>query len=405
MLTKKIFAVTLGLLLCGVVMAQTDTAEPVKKGFVMPDSVADEPAAAPVTSVKFKSSVHAGKARYEVGEPVQFVARGNRDFYLYVINISPSGETVFLYPREGERGDKLRADEDHTLPRNYNIVVDEPGRERVLMVSSLTPLDMEGARGILVPGGASSMAEENRLITEMDLDIVAETTYPFTVKTTPDNAVVKVMNITPKYRPGMKLEAGDYRLEVSAEGFETTTIVVTHSKDAGQHNVALKALVVQPVVIDSTNPALTTGNAVTSDNAVSSDSPDIVLSSEQKVYKDGDQVAVQYGASQVGWVHLYTYINGELSNVASKAVEAGKFYTLQATATEPHGEQILVALWHNSEAVDSSQLADLKAELAESNGPKIDGDSKSARASAQRALVLSVETPLNYKTLPLVINP
>jgi formylglycine-generating enzyme required for sulfatase activity len=41
------------------------------------------------------------------------------------------------------------------------------------------------------------------------------------VEAIPENAQVRILNIKPKFSPGMELEAGSYQLEVSAEGYET----------------------------------------------------------------------------------------------------------------------------------------------------------------------------------------
>jgi hypothetical protein len=41
------------------------------------------------------------------------------------------------------------------------------------------------------------------------------------VQAIPENAQVRILNIGPKFTPGMALEAGSYQLEVSAEGYET----------------------------------------------------------------------------------------------------------------------------------------------------------------------------------------
>jgi formylglycine-generating enzyme required for sulfatase activity len=41
----------------------------------------------------------------------------------------------------------------------------------------------------------------------------------FTVKATPYDATVRIVNITPKYRDGIKLEAGSYKVEVSKPGY------------------------------------------------------------------------------------------------------------------------------------------------------------------------------------------
>ena len=41
------------------------------------------------------------------------------------------------------------------------------------------------------------------------------------VRTTPTDALVRILNIKPRYRDGMELEAGDYHVEVSMRGFVT----------------------------------------------------------------------------------------------------------------------------------------------------------------------------------------
>ncbi len=45
--------------------------------------------------------------------------------------------------------------------------------------------------------------------------------YALTVKTTPRDATVKIMNIKPSYQDGIQLKEGNYRIEVSAQGYET----------------------------------------------------------------------------------------------------------------------------------------------------------------------------------------
>ena len=46
-------------------------------------------------------------------------------------------------------------------------------------------------------------------------------TLPLTVVAAPADAVVRVMNIEPRYAPGMRLPPGRYDVEVSAAGYQT----------------------------------------------------------------------------------------------------------------------------------------------------------------------------------------
>ncbi len=50
----------------------------------------------------------------------------------------------------------------------------------------------------------------------------------FTVMTEPQEARVRILNISPVYEPGMMLSAGSYRVEVSAPGYETVVESVDH---------------------------------------------------------------------------------------------------------------------------------------------------------------------------------
>jgi hypothetical protein len=50
--------------------------------------------------------------------------------------------------------------------------------------------------------------------------------YALTIRTTPTHSTVKIMNVKVKYHHGMKLQAGDYRLEISAQGYRLKKHIV-----------------------------------------------------------------------------------------------------------------------------------------------------------------------------------
>jgi len=64
-------------------------------------------------------------------------------------------------------------------------------------------------------------------------------TYPFTVQTVPQNAVIKIMNIKPVYRKGMLLAPGKYHLNVSASGHVSRKLWVNHKSSPGVFSVTL----------------------------------------------------------------------------------------------------------------------------------------------------------------------
>ena len=70
-------------------------------------------------------------------------------------------------------------------------------------------------------------------------------TWPFTVETEPVGALVRVVNIEERYRPGMELPAGEYRVEASLEGHETAVRTVRHATTPTLHRIALRRAVVR----------------------------------------------------------------------------------------------------------------------------------------------------------------
>ena len=71
-------------------------------------------------------------------------------------------------------------------------------------------------------------------------EVSLPTTATFTVETEPPDARVRILNIVPRYRDGMALEAGEYRVEVSASGFNTSTATVLHGQEPTVRRVVLE---------------------------------------------------------------------------------------------------------------------------------------------------------------------
>ena len=66
------------------------------------------------------------------------------------------------------------------------------------------------------------------------------TTGPFTVETVPADARVKVLDLDQTYQAGMELRPGEYRVEVSAEGFKTWREQMKHDGEGSLHRVELE---------------------------------------------------------------------------------------------------------------------------------------------------------------------
>ena len=69
---------------------------------------------------------------------------------------------------------------------------------------------------------------------------------PFTVVVDPAGARVRILNIEPPYRAGMKLPAGEYRVEASASDYEKEVEVVSHGSSPTTHRMALRKAGLKP---------------------------------------------------------------------------------------------------------------------------------------------------------------
>lgn len=59
----------------------------------------------------------------------------------------------------------------------------------------------------------------------------APETQPFTVRTGPPDARIQIMNISPRYQPGIELPSGSYRVRVTARGFDMVERTVEHGDE------------------------------------------------------------------------------------------------------------------------------------------------------------------------------
>ena len=64
--------------------------------------------------------------------------------------------------------------------------------------------------------------------------------WSFTVDTDPPGASVRILNISARYAPGMRLGSGSYRVEVSAPGYKTAEESVRHGGAPTTHRIELE---------------------------------------------------------------------------------------------------------------------------------------------------------------------
>ena len=65
--------------------------------------------------------------------------------------------------------------------------------------------------------------------------------HPFSVLAEPANARVQILDVDEPYRPGLPLPSGEYRVEVSADGYGTAVETVRHEPGGSTHRVVLRS--------------------------------------------------------------------------------------------------------------------------------------------------------------------
>jgi len=79
--------------------------------------------------------------------------------------------------------------------------------------------------------------------------------YSLSIRTTPQHATIKIMNIKLKYHKGIKLQAGDYRVNISAEGYQTKERIIPIRDKNIKIHILLKQNKSDTVASDDAKPA------------------------------------------------------------------------------------------------------------------------------------------------------
>ncbi len=76
--------------------------------------------------------------------------------------------------------------------------------------------------------------------------VLVAAVQPFTIVAEPAEARIRILNIPERYVAGMKLPAGGYQVEVSADGYQTVTETVAHGTEPTERRIELARAGPQP---------------------------------------------------------------------------------------------------------------------------------------------------------------
>ena len=219
------------------------------------------------------------KASYKVDEPIRFHIRGNKTFFLYLYSVDKeTDEVTLLIPtREGQKHNKYPANQTLVVPNEgeAELLADEPGRERLLMVASTRYLPLKSRW----------------------------------------------------YRKGLDYYTGkgaDFEAEFADKGIRV------RGPDKTRDDKVLVKTVMVRIEGDQT-----TGDAP----APTASHVWLTTKGNLQDYTIGDRIEAVFGSGKDGWIHLYVVEpNGKYSRLKSYAVKEDQTYTAKAVASDPAGK-------------------------------------------------------------------
>jgi hypothetical protein len=136
---------------------------------------------APSLDVKFTTQ----KSVYQVNEPIQFDVKLSKSAYVYLFSTRSDNATL-IYPNKLDKAQKIAANKTTSLPVRSQFVSDRPGTERLVLLASTEPINLQTTKGltgdfdnialnevddILKNVRVESVGKAEKQVTEMDVVI------------------------------------------------------------------------------------------------------------------------------------------------------------------------------------------------------------------------------------------
>ena len=138
---------------------------------------ASPPAAAASNALNVVAWVDHADNTYAVGEAVQLFVRSNKDAYLTVLNVGPSGNTTLLFPNAAQRDSRVGANRVVQIPApgaGASIRVSGPvGRELIKVIASTSPAPLFETAKLSGAGPFSTVAGGSRSVAR-DLQVTMD---------------------------------------------------------------------------------------------------------------------------------------------------------------------------------------------------------------------------------------
>ena len=134
-------------------------------------------AAAPAGALSVVAWVDHADNTYAVGEAVRLFVRSNKDAYVTVLNVGPSGNTTMLFPNAAQRDARVRAGQVVEIPAQgsgASIRVGGPvGRELIKVIASTSPAPLFDAAKLTGAGPFAMVSGDGRSVAR-DLQVTMD---------------------------------------------------------------------------------------------------------------------------------------------------------------------------------------------------------------------------------------
>ena len=134
-------------------------------------------AAAPAGALSVVAWVDHADNTYAMGEAVRLFVRANKDAYVTVLNVGPSGNTTMLFPNAAQRDARVRARQVVEIPASgsgASIRVGGPvGRELIKVIASTSPVPLFDAAKLTGAGPFAMVAGDGRSVAR-DLQVTMD---------------------------------------------------------------------------------------------------------------------------------------------------------------------------------------------------------------------------------------
>ncbi len=258
--------------------------------------IVDSPTATPL-----QVEAKALKSSYNVGEPIQFKLKANKDVYFYLFSLDEDENATLLIPNRKVTDNFLEAGHSSVFPSGDNmpaLVGDKAGKETLVVVATTKEINFSD-----------------------DKEFSTKSIYSQT----------KTANLKKQFASKDIVWVDASKPEANSTNQDTASFYFT---------VNVKSPTPTPVANQNpTVEALLGGTAGASNAGLLADGNMVTVSSNKRKYRVGEEVELAYGSTTAGFIYIYADDNdGNRKLVLRDRIKAGELKKTTVDAARPTGK-------------------------------------------------------------------